>query len=89
MDRIPPFVRHTQVLRVCSPAPSRDVAENRNLDVFVGVQERSDPMADEFCDRRVGDLNALCGLVVNPEVNMLATLDHPVGMHLGSGYGWM
>ena len=46
-------------------------------------------MADEFCDRRVGDLNGLCGLIVNPEVDTLATLDRPVGVYLGSGHGWM
>lgn len=64
-----------------------NVAERRNLGIFVRVQERSNPKADEFCERTVGDFNALCGLIVNPEVNTFATPDRPVGMYLGSGHG--
>lgn len=64
-----------------------NVADNRHLGIFVQVQERSNPKVDEFCDRTVGDFNALCGLIVNPEVNTFATPDRPVGMYLGSGHG--
>jgi hypothetical protein len=64
-----------------------NVDERRHLGIFVRVQRRSDPKADEFCDRAVGDFNALCGLIVNPEVDTLATPDRPIGMYLGSGHG--
>lgn len=52
-------------------------------------KQRSHPKLDEFCDRRVGDFNALCGLIVNPEADTLATPARPVGKYLGSGRGQM
>jgi hypothetical protein len=62
-----------------------DEAERRHLGIFVRVQERSNPQADEFSGKREGKINALCGLIVNPKDDTFATQERPVGMYLGSG----
>lgn len=62
-----------------------DEAERRHLGIFVRVQERSNPKADEHHDKRFGHLNALCGLIVNPKDDTFATQERPFGMYLGSG----
>lgn len=64
-----------------------DLVECRHLAVFVQVQERSNQQADESTDRVVGDLNALCGTIVSPSVDLFVVPDHPVGMYLGAGRG--
>ena len=64
-----------------------DLVERQHLAVFVQVQERSNPQADESTDRVVGDLNALCGIIVSPSVDLFVVPDRPVGMYLGSGRG--
>lgn len=64
-----------------------DLVERRHLAVFVQVQERRNPQADEFTGRIVGDLNVFCGMIVNPSVDLFVVPGRPVGMYFGGGRG--
>jgi hypothetical protein len=65
-----------------------DLIQHRRRGVLVQVRRRSVPQSDEHTVKAAGDLNGLCGLIVNPPAilsGLSAASARPAGNYLGTG----
>jgi hypothetical protein len=65
-----------------------DLVQHRRLGVLVQLRRRSSPQSDEHSGQAAGDLNTVCGSLVNtPAIlsGLSAASARPTGVYLGTG----